>query len=46
MSSIKTFTGRGGRYRPGWIEWVCRDETFPGLAVSDGNGITARNTSI
>ena len=46
---LDRFSERVMRYRPGWIEWECRDETFPGLTVSvaattlaDGNGITAR----
>jgi hypothetical protein len=46
---LDRFSDRVMRYRPGWIEWECRDEAFPGLTVSlaattlaDGNGVTAR----
>ncbi len=49
---LDRFSERVMRYRPGWIEWECRDEAFPGLTVSlavttlaDGNGITARIAS-
>lgn len=46
---LDQFSERTMRYRPGWIEWECRDEAFPGLTVSvaattlaDANGVTAR----
>jgi hypothetical protein len=49
---LDRFADRVMRYRPGWIEWECKDEAFPGLTVivaattlADGNGITARIAS-
>ena len=49
---LDRFSERVMRYRPGWIEWECRDEAFPGLTVSiaattlaEGNGVTARIAS-
>ncbi|MBN8456974.1 MAG: hypothetical protein J0M04_03945 [Verrucomicrobia bacterium] len=49
---LDQFPERKMRYRPGWIEWECRDPRFPGLTLSlaattlaDANGITARIAS-
>ena len=49
---LDQFSDRVMRYRPGWIEWECRDATLPGLTVSvaattlaEGNGVTARIAS-
>lgn len=49
---LDRFSGRVMRYRPGWIEWECRDDAFSGLTVSlaattlaDGNGVTFRVSS-
>jgi hypothetical protein len=49
---LDQFSERVMRYRPGWIEWECRDVAFPGLTISvvattlaDANGITARIAS-
>ena len=49
---LDQFSERVMRYRPGWIEWECRDEALPGLTVSvaattlaEGNGVTARIAS-
>lgn len=49
---LDRFSNRVMRYRPGWIEWECRDDAFSGLTVSlaattlaDGNGVTFRVSS-
>jgi hypothetical protein len=49
---LHQFANRVMRYRPGRIEWECRDARFPGLTVSlaattlaDANGVTARIAS-
>ncbi|MCX6879800.1 MAG: hypothetical protein NTW21_39250 [Verrucomicrobia bacterium] len=46
---LQQFATRIMRYRPGRMEWECRDPRFPGLAVrllgttlADANGFTAR----
>ena len=49
---LQQFATRIMRYRPGRMEWECRDQRFPGLTVklfgttlADANGFTARLTT-
>jgi len=49
---LDSFSERVMRYRPGWIEWECRDKAFSGFVVSvaattlaDGNGVVVRIAS-